>query len=209
IAAPVALAGVPVMVTGILVHCSPLSGPLRAVGTSIAVAGMLILLAAVAMAWPQPVALIAVCALDFAVLAAAAWLFRLPVGHSAALPCLAVGYLSSYHLVGGGLNGARAELGSRLLDLALTPASGGALTALAILLAGSAELFVRLRRRVDAVYYAAGAGILAIASLALVAEEGLREPGRATLVYAACGMGALLANARWKRAWLTVAGAAT
>src|SRR5262249_50740786 len=158
---------------------APLSGPLRAVGTGIALGGMLVLLAALAMAWPQPVALVLVCSLDFAVLSALAWRYSLPVAHAAALPCLAVGYLTAYHLLTGGLDVARGELGDRLLHVALSPTSGGALTALAVLLAGSAELLVRIRRQADGLYYAASAGILAVVSLALVAEEGLHDPGRA------------------------------
>jgi hypothetical protein len=209
IAALVALAGAPVLATGVLVHSAPLSGPLRAVGTGIALGGMLVLLAAVVMAWPQPVALVLVCALDFAVLSALAWRNSLPVAHAAALPCLAVGYLTAYHLLTGGLDVARGELGDRLLHVALTPMSGGALTALAVLLAASAELFVRIRRQADGLYYAASAGILAVVSLALVAEEGLHDPGQAGLVYAICSVSALLANVRWTRAWLTYAGAAT
>jgi hypothetical protein len=206
-AALIAVAGVPALATGVLVHSSGLSGPLRAVGTSIALAGMLVLLAAMAMAWPQPPALIAVCAVNFVVLSVTAWRFRLPVAHAAALLCLAVGYLTAYHLVTGGLDVARAELGSQLVHLALTGSSGGALTALAVALAMSAEILVRLRRATDGVYHAAGAGILAAISLALVTADGMESPGRAALVYAICGVCGLLANGRWARPWLTYAGA--
>jgi hypothetical protein len=206
-AALVAVAGVPVLATGVLVHTSNLSGPLRAVGTSIALGGMLILLAAVAMAWPLPIALVAVCVVNFVVLSTTAWRFRLPVLYAAALPCLAVGYLTGYHLVTGGLNVARAELGTQLVHLALTGASGGALTALAVALAIAAELIARLQRKGDSIYHAVGAGVLAAISLALVTQDGADYPGRAALVYAICGLCGLFANARWSRPWLTYAGA--
>ena len=199
IAAMVALTGVPVLATGLRVHASALPTALRTAGSGIALAGMAILLAALPMAWPQPVALVLVCILDFLVLWLVAWRCHLPVAHAAALPCLAVGYLTAYHLLTGGLEVARAELGRQLLDLALTPASGVALTLLAALLAISAECFVRLRRLMDGVFHAAGAAVIAAIGMALVTEEGLHASGRATLVYAVCGLGALVANVRWRQ----------
>jgi hypothetical protein len=231
----VALAGVPVLATGVLVHSSPvpvplavpesdttsgtgrgtgtgtgesgLTAPVRTVGSGIAVAGMFLLLAAVVMAWPNPVALILVCALDFAVLSTVAWRCQWPIAHAAALPCLTVGYLTAYHLLTGGLEATRAELGPRLLAVAISPTSGAVLTVLAVLLALSAEGLVRLRRRVDGIYHAAGAGVLTLISLVLVMRDGWDNPSRAAIVFGVCGLGALLANTRWLRAWLTVAGA--
>jgi hypothetical protein len=207
IAALVALVGVPILATGLRIHSSALPTALRTVGSGIALAGIAVLLAALPMAWPQPVGMVLVCALDFLVLSLVAWRYRLHVAYAAALPCLAVGYLTAYHLLTGGLDVAHAELGPRLLNLALTPASGAALAALAVLLALSAEALVRLRRPIDGVFHAAGAGIIAVLSLVLVMEEGLQAPGRPTLVYAVCGLGSLLTNARWRQSWLTYAGA--
>src|SRR5262249_45909276 len=115
--------------------------------------------------------------------------------------------LTAYHLLTGGLEVARAELGQRLLDLALTPASGAALTVLAVLLAISGETLVRLRRPIDGVVHAAGAGIIAVIGLFFVTEEGFHASGRTTLIYAVCGLGGLLANIRWRQSWLTYAGA--
>jgi hypothetical protein len=208
IAPLVAAAGVPILATGVLVHSSSPSGPLRAVGTSIALGGMLVLLGAMVLAWPQPIALVAVCLINSAVLSVVAWRYRLPVAQAAALPCLAAGYLTAYHLLTGGLEVARAELGTQLVHLALTGVSGGALTALAVVLAMSAEILVRLRRQADGLYHAAGAGTVAAISLALVTTEGVDHSGRAALVYAICGVCGLLANARWLRSWLTYVGAA-
>jgi hypothetical protein len=208
IAPLVAAAAVPILATGVLVHSSSLSSSLRAAGTSIALGGMVVLLGAMVMAWPQPIALVAVCAINFVALSVVAWRYRLPVAHAAALPCLAVGYLTAYHLLTGGLEVARAELGTQLVHLALTGTSGGALTALAVVLAMSAEILVRLRRHADGIYHAAGAGILAAISLALVTAEGVEHSGRAALVYAICGLCGLLDNARWLRSWLTYVGAA-
>jgi hypothetical protein len=208
IAALVALAGVPVVATGLIVHSASLPVSLRTAGTGIALTGMAILLAAVATAWPQPLALIIVCAFDFVVLSIVAWRYGLPVAHAAALPCLAVGYLTAYHLLTGGLDVPRAELGERQIDLALSPGSGAALTGLVALLALGAEGLTRLGRRLDGLYYVCASGILAVLSLALVSRYGLVDSGRAALVWGPIVVGGLLANVRLRRPWLTYAAAA-
>src|SRR5206468_1979501 len=128
-----------------------------------------------------------------------AWRCRLPFAHAAALPCLAIGYLTAYHLLTGGLDVARAEMGQRLLAAALTPTSGAALTVLAVLLAASAEAMIRLNRRLDGIFHAVGAGIVAALSLALVARDGLDNPGRAAIVWGALALAGLLANTRWRQ----------
>src|SRR5262249_52894428 len=139
VAVLIALAGVPVLATGVLVHSSSmplpppmpegtaeagmgggkgegmegeggLSAALRTVRTALALAGILVLLAALAMAWPQPVALILVCAVNFSVLSIVAWRCQWAIAHAGALPCLAVGYLTAYHLLSSGLDAARVEL---------------------------------------------------------------------------------------------------
>jgi hypothetical protein len=208
VATLVALAGMPVIAAGLIVHSASLPASLRTVGTGIALAGMVVLLAAAAMAWPQPLALTIVCGLDFVALSIVAWRYFLPVAHAAALACLAVGYLTAYHLLSGGLDVARAELAERLIDLSWSPTSGAALTLLAALLAISAEWLARVGRRLDAFSYACSSGVLAVVSLALVARSGFPESGRASVVWGAVALGGLLANVRWRRTWLTYAAAA-
>src|SRR5262249_7508326 len=80
------------------------------------------------------------------------------------------------------------------------------LVLLALLLAAGAEGLVRLGRRTDGVYHAAGGGVAALLSLALVTPGGLDAPGRAAVVCAVCGAGGLVVNARWRQALLTYAG---
>jgi hypothetical protein len=227
-AALISLAGVPVLATGLLVHSSPvpdpipdvvgpagtgsgtdgLSGPVRTAGTAVALGGVLILLSAVVMAWPQPLAVLGVCTLDFIVLTVVAWRYRWPFAHAAALPCLAIAYLIAFHLLMGSLTVQGENQGGWMFELAISSASGAALTALALLLAAGAETLVRLGRQVDGIYHAAGAGIAAVICLALVARDGVDAPARAAVVYALCGLGGLAANARWRQAWLTYVGAA-
>ena len=57
-----------------------------------ALAGTLVLLGSLALAWPSPVLLLSVCLVDGGVLTALAFLYRRPLVH-AALPCLVLGLL--------------------------------------------------------------------------------------------------------------------
>src|SRR5262249_3526718 len=144
----IALAGVPLVACGMIVHASPspaepgggeappaLSGALRATASAVALGGMAVMLGAVALARPQPVGLILGPPLAFAVLTAVAFRYRLPVAHAAALACLAVGYLTTFHLFAGHLTAPREELGRLLWEAAGAPSSGIALVVLAGLLA--------------------------------------------------------------------------
>lgn len=206
LAVPVALSGIPVLLGGLLVYRADLSATLRTVGSAVGLAGMGLMLAAALQAWPRPGTLIAVCVLDFAVLSAVALTGRLPLAHAAALPCLAVAYLAGFHLVAGHLDVPGPELGRHLLDLAASPASGTALIALVVLLAGASGLFVRRGREPDAFSYAAGTVALALVSLVLVALGGRDEPGRAALTAGVYAAVALALNLHWRRAWLAYAG---
>jgi hypothetical protein len=208
VAALVALAGVPVLATGVVVHASTVPASLRAAGSSIALAGMLVLLAAVALAWPQPAALVLVCTVDFAVLSIVALRWHLPVAHAAALPCLVVGYLTGYYLLTGELDVTRAELGGWLIDVAASPNSGYPLVVLAAILSCSADCMRGLKRQRDATYHVVGAGVVALASLLLVAREGIHDSGRAGFVWALVALGGFVANTSWRRAWLSYAAAA-
>src|SRR5262249_43972288 len=95
----VALAGVPTLTAGLLVQ-QRLVGPagerhglLAVTGTGVALLGMLVMLAALACAWPQPGALILVGLLNFAVLTGVALGVRLPAAHAVALASLTVSYV--------------------------------------------------------------------------------------------------------------------
>jgi hypothetical protein len=221
LALPVALSGVPILVGGLLVYSpftpdpSPRStaergedAVLRTVGSAVALAGMGVMLAAALLAWPEPRLLIAVCALDFAVLTAVALATRLPVGHAAALPCLAVAYLAGFHLVAGHLAVPPPAMAQHLLRLAASPASGVALVALVVGLAAGSELFVRRGRTADAVSYLAAAVALGLVSLAVVFLGGADEAAWAALACGAYAATALALNVRWRRTGLAYGGLA-
>jgi hypothetical protein len=226
-----ALAGVPVLAVGLVVHrrlesaawtpSVPASLPgetaaatpaetlagFRTLGTGVTLTGIAVMLAGVVLAWPQPAALVLVCALDVAVLTAVALRFRLPLAHAAALPCLVVGYLTAFHWLSGALaDTPEADLGRRLMDLTVYSWGGTALMVLALILAGAAEVCARVGRRLDAVYFALEGLAVALLSWGLVTGRGLTYPERAALVSAVYAAGTLALNARWRRPAVTYLG---
>src|SRR5262245_7387897 len=210
LAFPLAVSGVPVLSAGLLLQRRlgeerPLLGGLRTVSTAIVLAGMLVLLGAVTLAWPDPGVLLAVCAADAAVLTYLAFRQNMPLAHAAALPCLVLGYLTAFHLAVGNLVLSR-EGGVSLAAELFSGASGAALAMLVVLLSGMAELLLRRGLREHAVAQALGSAAVAGLSLWLVNTDGSSGPGRAALVCGLYAVVGLLANVRWQRLSLSYAG---
>jgi hypothetical protein len=233
---PVALAAIPVLVAGALVH-RKLEGasegpadagapaqeapggaatdepvarglPLavaRLVGTATALTAMVVLLAALALAWPAPAALALIGGLNGIALTAVALRYRLPAAHVPALVCLGAGYLAAYHVGAGNLTLSQAEDGQHLLALALSPESGSALIPLVLVFLAVSEWLVRTSRRLDGLFQATGSGVAALLSLALVTLAPGATPERAALAYGIFGTGAFLANLRWRRSLVSYA----
>jgi hypothetical protein len=195
----VALAGVGPLAVGLLAHRrleEPGQAATRVAGTIVALLGAVVMLAAVGMAWPLRLFLVLVCAINFAILTRTAFHRQLPVLHAAALPCLALGYLTAYHSLAGHI---RSDSGGELLRAIVSSRSGTALAVLVALLGLTAEAVSRLGLRQHGAWYAGGAGILALVSLAMVSAQGVEDPLRATIIYGLFGAGSLALNFRWRR----------
>src|SRR6185437_9562535 len=79
LAVPFALAGVPILAGGLLVRRSlpgEDGGAPRTAGTAVAFTGLAIMLSAVILAWPQPLAVLLVCLANAAILSALAFRWR-------------------------------------------------------------------------------------------------------------------------------------
>ncbi|HEV3238309.1 MAG TPA: hypothetical protein VGZ25_15060, partial [Gemmataceae bacterium] len=187
-------------------------------GTIVALGGMLVMLAGVLVAWPNPTSLIVVCFFNFAVLTLAAFYFRLPIGHAVALVCLAVGYLTAYHLAAGDLAGlVREQWANQLLNLTWSPESGIALVVLFLIIVGAAEALAFWKRVGDASYYRASAWVIALCSLVIVAIKPLQgvfgpdiKPElylQPSIVYFLYVVAALVLSWRWHWNWLEHVGA--
>lgn len=211
----ISLSGVPAVAGGLLVHRrlqvtstpeAASAAAIRTTGTAVGLAGMLLMLAAVVLAWPQPIAMILVCALNFAFLTAVALRCREPIAHAIAIPCLTIGYLIAFHLLAGHLSSE--DRGGALVRTLLSGQSGSALAVLVLLLGVAAEVFVRVGWRDQAVCYMAGAGVAALASLLLVNTRGLSDPGSATIVTGSYAAASLALNMGWRRPLVSYLGLA-
>jgi hypothetical protein len=218
-------AGAPILAVGLFVRERTRSAEtktgasyLLVTGTMVALVGMLIMLAAVFLAWPNPIALIAVSFFNFAVLTLAAFYFRLPVGHAFALVCLTIGCMTTYHLGAGHLSGLeREQWAGRLTELAWSQLTGVALLALFLASVAVAEGLAWLNRHGDSIYYKRASWVIAFVSLAIVAIDPLKGiPGpeseksvylTAFSVYGAYVLSALTLSRRWAWNWLDHVGA--
>jgi hypothetical protein len=223
----VALAGLPILAGGLLIHCrlapaassqadaasSEAAGisarsALRTTGTAVSLGGMALMLGAAALAWPQPIAVLVVCGLDFLVLTAMAFYFRLPIVHAAALPCLAAAYLTAFHLFVGHLAVPHDRLAERMLETALSAQSGSILLFLVVLLGVAAELLVRTSHRDHGFFYATASGLIALVSLGLVSLRGIDDPATGALITGTYGIGSLVLNLRYRKLAISYGGLA-
>ena len=197
-----AVAGVPVLTSGLLIQ--RMSGEpdrgiatLRTAGTAVACIGVMGMLVAVPLAWPSLGIIALVCVFNFVTLTIVAFRLGMPLAHAAALPCLAIGYLSAYQHFFGLLATADSE---QFIAILLSEKTGTALVGLVIALAVAAEVLVRTSYRIHGIYYAIAGSVLALASLAIVNGHGFDNPGNAALVTGIYAIGGLAANQRWRRA---------
>ncbi|WP_435015630.1 hypothetical protein TA3x_003174 [Tundrisphaera sp. TA3] len=157
----------------------------RTAGTAIAAAGTLILLSGVALAWPSPARIMPVALLDFAVLTAIAFAFRVPAAHVLAGACLSLAYLVGWAIASGrmGWSGITSAEAARVL---LSAGGGTALMPFVLTFGVVAAAGTRAGRRHDAQAFGLVAALAALASLALVTWHGFGragDPEGATWVY--------------------------
>ncbi len=170
----------------------------RTVGTGTALASLLLMVAAVVMAWPSPLAMLLVGAVAMVTLAVVAVRYELPVAHAGAIAAAAVVYLTGYHLAVGNVALLEGATGSSMMRAVMGPQTGAALMGLIVLLGLAAETLRRIGRQQHAIYYLVGCGVVAAISLFLVTAHGLRgsatEMWIAMIAYAIYGAGALAVN---------------
>ncbi len=208
LAVPLALAGVPVIEVGLLVHRRTQDSPgVRAAGTGVTVAGTVLLVAAVTLAWPNPAALALVAALVGLVFTREAWRESAPWFHAGALPALALAVVLGVHgWLGAWVGPADTSAAQWLTQLLGNATSGLTLVAFALVLAAVAEGVIRLGHRSQAVGYAVGGLVAGIVGLFLVSVRGGDDPWPTVAVHAACAGGLLLANVRWRQRVFAEAG---
>lgn len=200
LALPVAVAAVPVAEAGLLVQRRAAGHPgLRATGTGVALAGSVLLLAGVTLAWPDPPRLMLVAGLAGLVFTRVAWRDGLPGFHAGAVPAFAFAVVLAMHGIAGGWAVPEGvSPGGWLRGLLATTTSGAALAGFGLVLVAVAEAVARRGNRPQALGYAVGALAVGVVGLFVVSVRGVEEPWPAVAVHAAGAAGLLAAHARWR-----------
>lgn len=178
------------------------NGSFAAAGTLVALLAVLLQIAALGLAWPDPSTIVAVGLFNAAGLLLAAFRHDFPAAHVGAMACLALSYLVGFHWAIGNLEGiATVALGTRMLQLAVAAQSGTALGGLFAAFALASVLLKRLPERRHGEVYAAGSAVVAVLGLMLVTYHGLSAAGadayRASALYGLYGAGSLALAALW------------
>jgi hypothetical protein len=152
----------------------------RITGTALGVLGVMIVLAGMILAWPNPASIVPAALLNFAVFTVLAFALELPVSHLIAAICFALAYLVTGHVLVGNITWQNLRVMS-LLEVSLSTGSGEALIgAFALFLIASEWLSQRKRER-DSFYYLVSACLIAVVSLWLAIVFGTPLAGYALL----------------------------
>ena len=143
----------------------------RTTGTALGIVGVMIVLAGMVLAWPNPASIVPAALLNFAIFTALAVFLELPVAHLLAASCLGLAYLVTYHVAVGHIPWENLRVMS-LLEVSLTVASGQAWVGVFVLFVAASEWLSRRKRQRDAGYYLVAAGLIATLSLVLVTVFG-------------------------------------
>ncbi len=212
LAVPLALAGIPIIEAGVLVLRRVASNGLRAMGTAVALTGFVTITSGLALAWPNPLALLLVSAATGLFLTRVAFREKLPWVQVGSLSLLAFAVVLAFHGVAGNWTAAAGSAHDWLLFKLDSSESGAVLVGFALVLALLAELLAR-RESPQTASYAAGALCVGLLGLLFVSWNGVSQPTLATYVHFAGALGLLASNVRWKHRvlahsglWLILAG---
>src|SRR5688500_17283717 len=170
----VTLWGLPMLATGTILWRRINNKELvfaRTTGTALGIVGVMIVLAGMVLAWPNPASIVPAALLNFAIFTALAVFLKLPVAHLLAASCLGLAYLVTYHVAVGHIPWENLRVMS-LLEDSLTVASGQAWVGVFVLFVAVSEWLSRRKRQRDAGYYLVAAGLIATLSLVLVTVFG-------------------------------------
>jgi hypothetical protein len=165
----VTLWGLPLLATGTVLWRRIKNKELvasRTTGTALGILGVIIVLAGMLLAWPNPASIVPAALFNFAIFTALAIALELPVAHLIAAHCLALAYLVAFHVSAGRVPWTNLRVMS-LLEVTLSLSSGQALAGVFVIFLIGAEWLSRKKRARDSYYYLVAACAIAIVSLAL------------------------------------------
>ncbi len=191
LAVPLVLAGAVVVEAGLIVAMRVKEGGPRVTGTAVALAGVLAMTAGFVIGWSDPLSVLLGAAFAGLFFNRMAFVNRIPAAIGLGVASLALAIVIGYFGIVGRWN----EPLGRLLG---TSECGAVLTAMALVLTVIAEVLARRRFAIGPVSYALSAAGVGCAGLFLVSANGLQHPLTATAAHAACAMGLLASNVRWR-----------
>src|SRR5215212_4662185 len=106
----------------------------RTAGTALGILGVMIVLAGMILAWPNPASIVPAALFNFVVFTALAVALELPVAHVIAALCFALAYVVTFHVISGNITWENLRVMS-LLEVSVSVPSGQALV-------GAVALFV-------------------------------------------------------------------
>jgi hypothetical protein len=175
----VSLAAMPVLATGMLLWRRVLKKDLvatRTAGASIAILGMVMALAGMALGWPNPASVIPAALFNFALFTAIAWYVEEPRAHVVAAACLTLAYILGFHVFRGHVTWENLRV-VPLLQVAGSVSTGQALTLPFVLFVLVHEWLRSRKRERDALSYLISACGVAVASLGLLVVFGIGVNG--------------------------------
>ncbi|MEX2187117.1 MAG: hypothetical protein WD875_10000 [Pirellulales bacterium] len=182
--APLAtLAGLPALAMGMLFWRRVTDRDLvreQTAGIGVGVLGAVVMVAALALAWPNPQTLLAASLVNAAAFLLVGVWFAVPQAHVVVGVCLMTATLVAYHVLCGNVAwnaGFDASLAPSLAEAMLSASSGNLLAPLAAAYLAIAHLLRRGNRAADALWWGASAGVVAAVSLALVTAFGFARDG--------------------------------
>ena len=201
----VTLWGLPMLATGTILWRRISSRELvasRTTGTALGILGVMIVLAGMILAWPNPASIVPAALLNFAVFTALALALELPVAHLIAAVCFALAYVVTGHVLIGNITWQNLRVMS-LLQVSLSVGSGESLIGAFALFVIASEWLSQRKRNGDSFYYLVAACLTAIVSLSLATIFGLASAKYAPLwiVYGVYSLGAFWIA--WRRKWST------
>ena len=171
----VTLWGLPLVATGTILWKRITNKELvasRTTGTALGILGLMIVLAGMILAWPNPSSIVPAALLNFAIFTALAIALEISIAHVIATICFALAYLVTFHIFAGNVDLVNLR-NTSLLKTVLSVASGQALVGAAAAFIAASEWLSRRKRERDSDWYIVSACLVALVSLALALGFGL------------------------------------
>src|SRR5215213_1422685 len=200
----VTLWGLPMLATGTILWRKITDKELmaaRTAGTALGILGLMIVLAGMILAWPNPASIVPAAVFNFVIFTALAVALELPIAHVIAALCFALAYVVTFHVISGNITWENLRVMS-LLEVSVSVPSGQALVGAVVLFVVASDWLKNRTSQEGGLspavptlagyYYIVAACIAAVVSLLLVTGLGISDLEHNTIwiVYGLYALGA-------------------